>query len=298
MAIFDAATVSSPEYYEFDTLTKTATEDTNRRIDSAWWTRWNANLEANEDSIRRLPFVSEYFNAWRGERCIVAGAGPSLSTNLGALEKAVSRGWRLIAVDRAFDTLKRAGILPDITISNDAAEQVADFFDADLLEPGDVFALCAISHPDVYEKLSGCERRVFACVNPFSAFWKYVAGKFPQGLCCLRPGFVVTFSAVDLAMWMGAETVLTIGNELSWQNLDEVDRCYWSHPLIQLQNGRVTINSFYKAARAFRFFPERHSEVRFVDCSGGIAQGWEQAAPEEALAADARALQTTMEVRS
>ena len=206
-----------------------------------------------------------------------------MHSNIPGLREARRRGWRIVAVDRSFNALKQAGIRPDITVTSDAGEAVADFFDPALLDPGDTFALCVVSHPAVYRRLAACRRRVYACINPFSAFWRQAGGRFPEGTACLRPGYVVTFSAVDLAQWMGADPVVTIGNELSWPRAADVEPRYGRARLITLPDGRVTLPSFHKAAHAFAFFPDHHPDTRFLDASGGIARGWASTTLERVL---------------
>ena len=272
----------TPEFYGYDAATLSATESANRRIDSAWWYRWMRNLKDNDADIRRLPRLSHLFGAWRGP-CLVAAAGPSLDSNLDAVREAQALGWRIIAVDKSFNTLKRAGVRPDITVTCDAGDGVAGLFDEDLVDGEDTIALCVISHPGVYRKLEACACRVFACINPFSAFWKYVQSQYSDDLHCLRPGYVVTFSAVDLAQWMGAGVVVTIGNELCWPGIEDVAHLSRQKRLVQLPDGRITIPAFERAARAFRFFPVHHPGVRFVDASDGIVRGWERLSPGRAL---------------
>ena len=283
MPVFDAEKVMSADSYGLDAATRRATEDSNSRIDLMWWKRWFANLEANESEWKSRPALSSLFGSWKGERCIVAGAGPSLKENLPLLEEAAKCGWRIVSVDRAFTMLKEGGIRPDITVSSDAGACVTDFFDKATPGSDDVFALSVITHPDVYKKLSNCQIYVYSCANPFSAFWRFAAERLSKGVPCLRPGFIVTFSAVDLALWMGANPIMTVGNELSWREGAPTEKCYEDAKLIRAPGGRITISSFLKAARAFRFFSARYPDVEFIDASGGIAEGWKKTDMEKAI---------------
>lgn len=269
-----------PDRYNYDPATRKATEDANRRIDSMWWIPWMRNLKANDAHIRSLPPVSKTFGQWAGEPGLVCGAGPSLHGNMDHVREAARSGWRIVAVDRAFNALKRAGVRPDITVASDASPAVAAFFDPELLDASDSAALCAIAHPEVFARLARCRRMVFACINPFSEFWRYVQKNYPGELPCLRPGYVVTFSAVDLALWMGCDPVVTIGNELCWPSREAVEPRYRQAQIIELPDGRATIPAFQRAARAFRFFPQHHPDVLFVNASGGPARGWVQAGLE------------------
>lgn len=274
MTDFNAALLLDPERYNYDPLTRRATEEANRRIDARWWLAWMRNLKANDAAIRALPPVSRRFGEWAGEPCLVCGAGPSLQSNMEHVIEAARRGWRIVAADRAFEPLARAGVRPNFTLASDASPAVAAFFDPDLLRETDAFALCVIAHPDTFARLERCRRFPFACINPFSAFWTFVQKNYPEDLPCLRPGFVVTFSAVDLAQWMGCREVVTIGNELCWPSREAVEPRYRDARILDLPGGRATIPAFHRAARAFRFFPDFHPETRFADASGGLAEGW------------------------
>lgn len=283
MPVFDAGSVMAAESYGLDDETARVTATTNSRIDAVWWKRWEANFEANESAVNVYPALSSLYGDWNDRPCIVAGAGPSMRGNVRKIARAQEEGWRVVAVDRAFNFLKRAGVRPDVTLSSDASSAVAGFFDKRLLDSDDRFALCVITHPRVYAKLRGSGIFVYACANPFSEFWRYVSDRCPSGTACVRPGFVVTFSAVDFALWMGANPIVTVGNELSWREDEKVERCYEGTHMVALPGGRVTLTAFLKASRAFRFFPGKYPDVLFADASDGIVHGWERVEMEEVV---------------
>lgn len=284
MLVFDPAAIMDGASYGYTPEVIDCLVTGNTQIDMKWWSTWQANMISNMNNIfaKHIQPLSSIYGEWDGLDCLVVGAGPSLTQNMDHVRQAAEKGFKIVCVDRAFNKLKYAGISPDITITMDANEKVGNFFIDNQINENDTFALCVITHPSVYKALSGSNVYFYSCINPFSAFWKYAIDCIGISYACIRPGFVVTFSAVDLALWMGAKRIVTIGNELCWKLDDEVDTGYKKY--IVLPGGKFTIKSFQKASIAFRFFPDKYPDIEFIDASDGIiSKTWQRASLEEIL---------------
>ncbi|MCP4527528.1 MAG: hypothetical protein GY833_16665, partial [Aestuariibacter sp.] len=94
----------------------------------------------------------------------------------------------------------------------------------------------------------------------------------------VRAGAIVTFDAVEFALWMGCDPIVTIGNELSYERIQDVPK----RNSIKKEQGRYTIPAFNTANVMFYIIDKLHPEVKKLDASGGI-MNWEKVTLEEAL---------------
>ena len=285
MLKYDPKVLMDEKHYRISKKTKQSTIRANSRIDFMIWNRLFPNYEKNRDRIAGLPKLSSRFGQWNGENCLVVGSGPSCKKNIKNIRKAVEMGWRVISVDRAHVFLKKNGVRPDITISIDGGKKIPEFFDGVEIGSDEIFALCVTSHPDVYERLGHADIHCFACANPFSELWRKIYAENVPELTCLRPGNVVTFSAVDLALWMGCKKIVTIGNDLCWHADDRIQwEMYKGFRISKVGGGLVSTEAFIKAAKVFRFFKNHHGkDAKFIDASMGIVKGWKQIPLEKVL---------------
>ena len=257
----------------------------NGHIEQVNWELWTANARAAKK--HDLPFVSDLYDTRRGP-CIVVGAGPSLARNAASLRIARDCGVDFIATDRALQELRGIGIKESMSVTTECQPECGDFLLA--AGRGDVVAVglhsCESTRDALVER--GCEVYNVAFMAPNTAYSKYCAELFGRDVTCVRPGIVVTYMAVDIAVWMGYDPVFTVGNDLCYDDYlsctadteirDDGGRGY----IRQLADGRWTFPIFEEAASLFRNFVILHQDRQFFDISGGIAQ-WPQISTEEML---------------
>lgn len=252
-------------------------------VESAgWYGIWRHNIECNLtfDGWRdTLKPVTDLYGKYGGP-VFVCGAGPSLVQNIPNLVKAVKeKGWPVIAVDRALIELKAAGIDPILTVSCDAQRKVRQFYDG-VYEPCDKVALSLVCDPDLLDIVLPGDVYWFGALHPLCGFYRIVYKKHGREIAMVRTGTVVTFSAVDIALWMGFDPIMTIGNELSFGTREEADKYMGdNHEELQRheQTQRLMIKSFADAAGDFTIFPYLHPDIGWVDLSEGLLEysGWQ-----------------------
>lgn len=87
-----------------------------------WRDIWLGNIRANRErfgSFKDLG-IGEYWGAYQGQPCIVAGSGPSLSKNIHLLKE--RRGINLVSCLHNFHFMEDSGADPDIYVSLDAGD--------------------------------------------------------------------------------------------------------------------------------------------------------------------------------
>jgi hypothetical protein len=248
---------------------------------------WIRNIQYNLGRVREDNLLSRQLGTWAGKNTIVVGAGPSARENIEYIKDAVARGWKVIAVDRVHGLLKTNGITPDYTISMDSKGVVKDFFTH--VDREDKLVMKLKQHTGVigYAERKAGHVYYYETINPYSPMTTYLYDRLPHEIFCLRTGFVVGFVALDMAIWMGSEKIVLIGNELSWKNRGDVDKMYESTLQLMEVGGRTyyTLTSFAAAAAAFNFIGLLHNDLDIVDCSDGIISDIKKASMKEAIAA-------------
>ena len=255
--------------------------ENNVRCDRHWRSTWDFNFALNKVYLRDLPAVKSLFQTEVGKSFLVVGAGPSVKENYSNIKYAQEKGIIVIAVDRVYDSLKDNNISPDYTISVDCGPSVESRF-MQTAECSDKFVLMACQEPMLYKRLVDNRAQIwsFLPLAPFSKHWQrlYRSDRFARHFYGLRVHSVVSGSAVDLALWMGASEIYTIGCELSWEKFEDIAPDYM--PLepakVKLSDGREiwTICAFMNAALCMAYYPSMFPNVRFYDLSNGLAQGW------------------------
>jgi hypothetical protein len=250
---------------------------------------WVENANKNLSRLTPNNFLSGQFGQWAGESALMVGAGKSMRDNIEGIRRLQRNGWRIVVCDRAFITMRKAGIVPDFVVTLDSKGVVQDFLVG--LSPEDKVACAIMQHPHTISK---CEKKTkgnvfyYTHINPFSAIHRFLWAQqaIPRMLFALRAGYLVSFSAVDLAYWMGCSRIAMIGNDLCWHERTEVDSYYLNNPgsVYQVQKGRdakFTIQAFFQAAEIFKEFTRLDPSLDLIDCSGGIIKGVRELKMEE-----------------
>ena len=239
------------------------------------------NLYHNISAMHNLEPVTNLFNSCPGGQFIVAGAGPSLTTNaITTCANAVrDLGAILIAVDAAWQDFKEEGITPHATVTIDPMSSVKGMFSPMYYEEDDKFIVGMLTHPSVIRELTGAKKYAYGIISPFHHLYLLARKLLPESCYGLRSGSVVTLTAIDLAMWMGADKVITIGNELCYRERDEVPEVH-AHTIVNdtdiNHEIRYTIPAFINARAQLVQTVKWHGDnVQFIDASAGLQRnGW------------------------
>jgi hypothetical protein len=250
----------------------------NSQLDSIYRPLWSHNV--TEAMKHKLPFVSDLYNTKSGP-CLVCGAGPSLEHNAEAIRILAALGWDIIATDRALITLRKMGVKELFTVTTECQPECGDMLDC--VGTGDVVVMNLISCSETRDKAIKQGATVYHCAPmvPTADFWNWIYDNpdfIGENVGCERPNCIVTFSTLDIAYWMGYDHIVTIGNDLCYEDpfscsSDGAVFEDGSHGWIrQLADGRWTFGVFEKAAHGFAMFYKWHPEMRgkILDASHGI----------------------------
>jgi len=228
------------------------------------------------DNVNFNMSIADDFDGWINSEygihegsVIVCGAGPSLSNNIEWLKAQHESCIPIISVDKSLSYLKENGIKPLFTVTCDWQSKVADFY-ADFAKE-DTAVLSLVTSGLVVTKVHVGTILWFGAMNPFNPFWSLAKQEFGNHIAMVREGGVVTYSAVDIAIWCGFDQIIVIGNELSFRSKQEAAD-YITNPHIPVRdvgNGTYTYPVFDTAATNFNLLPVYHPDIEFINMSGG-----------------------------
>ncbi|EPS9404229.1 motility associated factor glycosyltransferase family protein [Campylobacter upsaliensis] len=142
------------------------------------------------------------------KNAIVVSAGPSLSANLTLLKK-YEENFVIFCVDGAYSVLCENGITPDYVINNDYANDALKFFETDFKERT-MFLCSCFSAFEVVEFLK--ERNLCVILDPEDPNVKL---NFLDDFGYIKPGLFVSYFAYCIAMALGFENVIMLGQDLA-----------------------------------------------------------------------------------
>lgn len=148
--------------------------------------------------------------AFRGKPAVIAAAGPSLDKQLPLL-RAFRDRVVVVAIGQTLKSLRQAGIEPDlvhILESKDVSQQ--------LTGAGDTHGLCVALTPDVHPALYDVKARAtFTATTGSSPMGTWIAKATGESRFTMGGGTVAQ-GAVGLAVLMGCDPILLIGQDLAF----------------------------------------------------------------------------------
>lgn len=193
---------------------------------------------------RNLPFIAKdgdvasLFNTENGGTLLVAGAGPTLSKHLPLLAT-LHQEHKLIVVDAALGPVLAQGITPDFVVTIDAHKQVSE-----LLTPtgghgltGSGLIYFPVVATDILEKWQGPRYTAYSQADLYAR----CSREFPKSR--LFSNGSVIHPAVDLAVRMGAGTVILFGADFSFpDDMSHAVGCILRQPVPSLHSSRTVMN--------------------------------------------------------
>jgi hypothetical protein len=170
--------------------------------------RWHNNTLRNLPHFLTNPGVNALTDLFPGRPCIVAAAGPSLSEAIPYIREASDR-FVIVAVGTALAPLRKAGIRPDLVVAVDGSPNIRKQFNTtceDVFLVGSAFA-CPSIIPIV--------RGTFFGVTASDTIAHWVSGLgYQRG--SLAAGGTVSASALDVAVRMGCNPIVSVGLDLCY----------------------------------------------------------------------------------
>lgn len=168
---------------------------------------WQQNTLTNIKDLLSCPGVNTLNHLFDGRPALVVGAGPSLNEIKDYL-KALHDRFVVIATGTALRPLRAMGIRPDLVIAVDGDPKVARQFET---QTDDCFLVCsAVVCPGLFDKMKG----VFCGYLEANAAARWFSRHGAAKGSVLGAG-TVTAAAMQLAVGMGCDPVVTVGFDLA-----------------------------------------------------------------------------------
>ncbi len=161
--------------------------------------------------IRSDGDVAELFGTAKGDIFIVAGAGPTLDEHFDWLSRNRKKV-RIVSVDAAYNSLSKNEIFPDVVVAIDDHDSLHELFDqCDLLKATHI---PLVYFPQVTRSLLSIWPGPRKTAYTMSPLHEKIKKEIPKGN--LYTSGSVIHTAVDLAVKMGAGTIIFLGADFCY----------------------------------------------------------------------------------
>ncbi len=192
-----------------NTISTSQVEHNTRRVLSKFLCQ---NCFKNFKQARMSPGIEVLKSTLQGEAVMVIAAGPSLDKNIPLIRGAQER-CHILAVSTALKPLREAGIEPDFVVAIDPKPVSATAFD----DPGSLKKTRLIFHPCIPENVTNLFPKCSFSVDAELYLWKFLTRGFqPKGQ--LGNNTSVAHTAFNLALHLGCDPVILVGQDLSFQS--------------------------------------------------------------------------------
>ena len=268
---------------------------------------WNTLRYFEEDSVYNIIRNYKYLNnhySWNSFKnilpeqvpVIVVAAGPSLDKNIEQLKEAKGKAC-IIACDTALKPLVRREIIPDFFVVVDPRKPL-ELFDDDRIKEIPMISGLNIP-PAIMEQHKG--KKIIYNDTPFmTEMFEYVLGKEnpKKQVAGLASGGSVANSAFAAGQWMGAKTIILVGQDLAltgekehaegtFRNDFKRDLTDAKYPLVEGIDGKMipTLSNFTFYLKWFERQIEENETLKIEDATegGALIHGSEVITLKEAI---------------
>ncbi len=246
---------------------------------------WQKNSIDNLVDFSTSPWIKDLSGCAREKTAVIVSAGPSLDNDLAELKKAQGQLF-IICVGTALKALLRQGISPDLVVVVDGHEKALKQFENIEVPAGTYICAADFICNEIVEKF---RPRVFfftSSANPFSH--KLVPEQPFQSR--IYSGGSVAHSAIDIALRMGFDKIVLLGQDLSFKDRkthasgtmydgdivgNDDEETLVKKGFLWLKGNyqeKVLSNpSFYTFLASLERYIHMHPEVQFINCTSGGA---------------------------
>lgn len=249
-----------------------------RFLDQWHQTSYN-NLKYLDGTVNYMAFE----NAFKGSPCVLVSAGPSLNKNVHLL-KEIKGKFPIVCVYTAYKVLQKNGIEPDFIISVDSNQTCLESEEVKN-EPINVPLFCSlISDPLLLEKHKG--QKIFF-VSSLTPVLHQIFIDLKKPVRVISSGGSVACSALDLLVFMGADPVIFIGQDMAFTGKKtHADGTFYGDDTGLKDDAKylVTVEDVYgnevitnKPYLSFKtwfdgYIREKNGEISFIDATEGGAK--------------------------
>ena len=237
---------------------------------------WQHNTIVNLPLLISNPGINRLHNIFVGKPAVIVAAGPSLNESIRSLQP-VRDSFLVISTGTALRALQAAGIRPDLVMAVDASHLTAPQFDTPC---HDLYLACSSL---VFPPIVPTFRGIFSGsldANPIDQW----IDSLTTSRGTLFAGGTVTASAVDLAVQMGCNPVLTIGLDLCFADNGTTHAHHTMYDGRRLdvqsllrvpgnfQESVYTSNQFHCYIHFLEEYLERNPRTQFINVNHGGAR--------------------------
>lgn len=238
---------------------------------------WQRNAIRLLPEIANSPNVKGLFNRFEGRTGIIVSAGPSLDRNIEELRRLENRAI-ILCVGTAYRTLFKAKIVPHFVVVIDAHSKVVQQFKGiksdkkTYLLTEDTVSLQIVN---LFR-----ERRFFFSSSPPNFFVRYFLPDYKVEI--ISVGGTVAHAAVDIAVKMGLNPIILVGQDLSFSsdgrthatgsmyeknriNLSEAEKQGYFYVPGNFEEKVLTNTSFYIFLRWLENYIQTHPAITFIN---------------------------------
>ncbi|AKX93510.1 hypothetical protein MTHERMOG20_20620 [Moorella thermoacetica] len=175
--------------------------------------QWLCNFRDNFLPYIKAPGVIHLFDAFSGKPALIVAAGPSLEKNIHLLPSLKGRVL-IMAAGSAIRILEKNGIKPDLLVSFDPGDANYQHF-AGFDGRGVPLVYAPVIFPRIVQEYQG---PTFSCELNVSPFIEWFDEKLGEKKGVLISGPSVANVCLDLAVKMGANPIILIGQDLAFTN--------------------------------------------------------------------------------
>ncbi len=200
--------------------------------------QWLANGAFNSHTIINSPGIRNFFDKFKGIPAVIVSAGPSLVKNIHLLNN-IRENAVIICAGTSIRAMQKFEVLPHFLVAFDGAPCNTEIFSN--LELKDICLIYSYRFfPKALQQFTGKKVYMKLDTDTFSDYLSLKCGGYDFGT--IRSGFSVAHSALDVAMKMGCEPVIMIGQDLAFTG----NRNYAENlKMITFDNNNLPPGSFY-----------------------------------------------------
>ncbi len=181
---------------------------------------WLKNLIQNSVLVSKHRDISALFNRFKGKIAVIVSAGPSLAMSIKALER-FKENVVIISTDTALNPLLEGDIIPDFVVAADAQyHNFKDFLGLTQKHSISLFYNLMV-FPKIPRWVQGDHYYFSSCHmnQPNHPFVGWLTGQTEIEISPILSGSSVSTTAIEIARLLGFDSILLIGQDLSYPNL-------------------------------------------------------------------------------
>jgi len=170
------------------------------------------NSLRNIPMLLKMPVLKTMEQRFPGSTAVIVGGGPSLQHDIECIKENIDN-WLIIAAGSSVQSLRHYGIRPHLIVSMDPGE-----FNANIFRANDYADIPMLVMPQIHHEILNIHKK-----NNIYAYYdndpmiNYLVSYQDQNYV-LKPTYSVTGTAIQAAIYMGANRVIFTGQDLSYPN--------------------------------------------------------------------------------